>query len=87
MVLDSPVPAIDIAGGVASSSVSPWMTANEAAAYLRVSPRTILQWPRTGQVKGHILSGTERITWRFRKSDLDAMLSPPSGVVVSRRIR
>lgn len=51
---------------------SHWLTANEAAAYLRIAPRTILAWAREGKVKGHILSGTQRQTWRFRQEDLDA---------------
>lgn len=61
-----------------SNVVSPWLTSDEAASYLKVSPRTIVHWARIGQIKGHILSGTERITWRFLQSDLDAMLTPPS---------
>jgi len=57
---------------------SQWLTAKEAAAYLRVAHRTILEWARTGQVKGYTLSGTQRITWRFRHVDLDAMMQQPS---------
>jgi len=51
-----------------------WLTANEAAAYLRIAPRTLLAWARQGRVKGHVLSGIERQTWRFRQADLDACL-------------
>jgi len=47
-----------------------WLTATEAAQYLRVEPRTLLLWTRQGKVKGHILSGTQRVTWRFRTVDL-----------------
>src|SRR5947208_8280606 len=57
---------------------SQWLTAQEAATYLKVAPRTLLLWARCGKVKGHVLSGTERQTRRFRESDLDAMLSTPS---------
>jgi excisionase family DNA binding protein len=49
-----------------------WLTSNEAAAYLRVAPRTLLAWARQGKVKGHVLSGIQRQTWRFRQADLDA---------------
>jgi len=55
-----------------------WLTAEEAADYLRVKPRTILMWARTGQVKGYVLSGTKRHSWRFRQVDLDANLGSPS---------
>ena len=58
---------------------SPWLTANQAAEYLQVHPRTIIQWARTGRLKGHILSGCQRLTWRFLRSDLDATMMPPSG--------
>jgi excisionase family DNA binding protein len=50
------------------------MTASEAAAYLRVKPRTLLQWVRQGKLLAHALSGTERRRWRFRQADLDAVL-------------
>ena len=52
-----------------------WLTATEAAAYLKVKPRTILQWAKEGRLKGYRLSGTALVTWRFLRSDLDANLS------------
>jgi excisionase family DNA binding protein len=56
-----------------------WLTANEAAAYLRVKPRTILKWAKEGRIPAHALSGTSRVTWRFLRSELDAaMLGQPS---------
>jgi excisionase family DNA binding protein len=56
-----------------------WLTANEAAEYLRVKPRTVLKWAKQGRIPAHPLSGCKRVTWRFLKSELDnAMLSPPS---------
>jgi len=56
-----------------------WLTANEAAAYLKVQPRTILKWAKHGTIPAHALSGCKRVTWRFLKSELDsAMLAPPS---------
>jgi excisionase family DNA binding protein len=56
-----------------------WLNATEAAAYLRVQPRTILKWAKEGRIPAHALSGCQRITWRFLKSELDnAMLNPPS---------
>ena len=56
-----------------------WLTATEAAQYLKVQPRTILKWAKQGTIPAHALSGCKRVTWRFLKSELDrAMLAPPS---------
>ena len=55
-----------------------WLTAREAAAYLKVKPRTLVRWARSGRVPAHRLSGTGRITWRFLRSELDAMLCASS---------
>ena len=51
-----------------------WLTATEAAEYLRIEPRTLLAWVRQGKVKAYALSGTKRRVWRFRHQDLDAAL-------------
>ena len=51
-----------------------WLTAKEAAKYLKTNPRTLLLWVRQGKVKGYVLSGVARRTWRFRRADLDAAL-------------
>jgi excisionase family DNA binding protein len=53
---------------------SDWLTASEAAAYLKVKPRSLLLWVRQGKVKAYALSGTKRRIWRFRKEDLDSAL-------------
>jgi excisionase family DNA binding protein len=65
---------------------SEWLTAAEAAAYLKVKPRTILQWAKHGKIRGHVLSGHQRCTWRFLRSDLDDKLTPPS-VALNGRIQ
>ena len=57
---------------------SAWLTAGEAASYLKIKTRTLLMWARAGKVQGYVLSGTDRITWRFRILDLDAMLTGPA---------
>jgi excisionase family DNA binding protein len=55
-----------------------WLTASEAAAYLKVKPRSLLLWVRQGKVQAYALSGTKRRIWRFRKEDLDsALLASP----------
>ena len=64
---------------------SEWLTANEAAAYLKVDRRTILDWARCGKVKGYTLSGVARHVWRFLRSDLDAMLVASSAGTADRR--
>ena len=57
---------------------SEWLTATEAADYLKVKPRSLLLWVRKGKVPAYALSGTKRRVWRFRKEDLDnALLSRP----------
>jgi len=78
--MSASIPKVDTA-------VSSWMTTAEAAAYLRIKPRTILLWARQGHIKAHILSGTRRVTWRFLRSDLDATLTPPSVALTKGRIR
>ena len=57
---------------------SEWLTAAEAAAYLKVKPRSLLLWVRQGRIKAYALSGTKRRIWRFLRSDLNAaLLSKP----------
>lgn len=71
---------------MSSEQASQWLTAAEAARHLKIEPRTLLLWARQGKVKGYILSGTDRVTWRFLRSDLDAKLVPPT-VALNRRIQ
>jgi excisionase family DNA binding protein len=65
---------------------SSWLTATEAAAYLRVRTRTVLLWVRQGKLKGYALSGTTRHVWRFRVADLDGMMESPSVAPPKRRV-
>ncbi len=53
---------------------SEWLTADEAAKYLKVKTRTLLLWVRQGKLKAFSLSGIKRRVWRFRQQDLDAAL-------------
>ena len=55
-------------------SQSDWLTASEAADYLKVKARSLLLWVRQGKMKAYALSGTKRRVWRFRKEDLDSVL-------------
>ena len=70
--------------GAVSLLTSEWLTASEAAELLRVKHRTVLKWAKTGQIPAHRLSGSKRVTWRFLKSELDAMLSVPSAAELGR---
>jgi excisionase family DNA binding protein len=51
-----------------------WLTAEEAARYLKVKTRSLLLWVRQGKVPAYALSGTKRRIWRFRQQDLDDAL-------------
>jgi len=57
-----------------------WLNTTEAAHHLRIKPRTLAQWAREGKVPAHRLSGCQRVTWRFLRHELDAMLNPSSAV-------
>lgn len=57
-----------------------WLNTTEAAQHLRIKPRTLVVWAREGKVPGHRLSGNQRVTWRFLRHELDAMLNPSSAV-------
>jgi excisionase family DNA binding protein len=50
-----------------------WMITTEAARHLRIKPRTLAQWVRSGKIPGHKLSGNQRVTWRFLRHELDAI--------------
>jgi excisionase family DNA binding protein len=51
-----------------------WLTAEEAAAHLKVKTRTLLLWVRQKKIRGYVLSGIKRRVWRFRRADLDTTL-------------
>ena len=68
----TPQPLSSIAGQ--QPHTSEWLTASEAAAYLKVKRRTLLVWVRQHKVKAYPLSGTKRMVWRFLRADLDAAL-------------
>lgn len=65
---------------------SEWLTPNEAAAYLRVKPCTVIRWARKDKLKGYMLSGSRRHVWRFRKADLDGTIEVPSIALEHRRV-
>jgi excisionase family DNA binding protein len=67
----------DRKNATAEPAVSEWLTAEEAAQYLKVKPRTALKWAKEGRIPGHSLCGSKRVTWRFLKSELFSMLASP----------
>jgi excisionase family DNA binding protein len=54
-------------------STAEFLTPEEVAARLKVQPRTVQEWLRTGRLPGLKLGKL----WRIRESDLEAFLSPP----------
>lgn len=76
----------DLRSQVKGEPVAHWLTASEAARYLRVKSRTLLLWARQGKVKGYMISGTKRHVWRFRQADLDAAVLASSCYPSGRRL-
>ena len=63
---------------IAADTSTGWLTAAEAAQYLKIKTRTLLRWVRHGKVQAYALSGTKRRVWRFQREDLDrALLAHP----------
>ena len=60
-----------------------WLTAAEAADYVKFNRRSFLRRVRNGEIRGYVLCGTKRRVWRFRKCDLDAMLLARSVGMIS----
>jgi excisionase family DNA binding protein len=50
------------------SAASNFLTLQEAAQVLRLSPRTLRNYVGRGDIQGRIIGGR----WRFRRADLDA---------------
>ena len=57
-----------------SSNQSGWLTAIEAAAYLRCTVKTIYNYKCSGRLNGYNLGGRKKGTLRFKKSDLDIFI-------------
>jgi excisionase family DNA binding protein len=58
-----------------------WLTLNEAAAYLKIHPRTLGLWARKGKVRAHKLCGIRRHVWRFLRNELDEHMLASSSAV------
>lgn len=55
---------------------SPWLTTDEAAAYLKVHPETIRRFVRNGMLQKYSFGDLN--TFRYHKKNLDALLVPVS---------
>lgn len=51
-----------------------WLTAVEAAEYLRCTVKTIYNYKCNGQLRGYNLGGQRKGVLRFKKTDLDAFV-------------
>jgi excisionase family DNA binding protein len=60
----------------AMAATGQYLTLLEAAAFLRVSPRTLSKWAHAGHVPGRKDPGGR---WRFYKPDLVFVLGPVHG--------
>jgi len=49
-----------------------WLTSAEAAAYLRIAPRTLRRWVQLGRVKRYKPEGIQAPL--FKREDLDAVM-------------
>ena len=54
-----------------------WLTVEEVAARLRVTPRTVRGWLQDGRLSGRNIGG--RAGWRVRQEDVDAFMESLEG--------
>jgi len=52
---------------------SEWLTTEDAAAYLRVTPKTIYRWTKAGKLAAYKFEGA---SIRIKRSDLEALAKP-----------
>jgi excisionase family DNA binding protein len=65
-----------------------YVSANEVAKFLNLSPRTIAKMAREGRIPAHPVSGSARHTWRFKLSEVEvslALATPPPRPILSER--
>jgi excisionase family DNA binding protein len=56
--------------------MEPFVSANEVAKFLRLSPRTVAKMAREGRLPAHRISGSKRKTWRFLISEVAGFVAP-----------
>jgi len=52
-------------------AIEPYLDARDAARFLRLSPKTIQTWARTGVIPAHPIGTGSKKYWLFLKSELD----------------
>lgn len=67
------MPTAHTAEAPAGITPRPWLTADEAADYLKITRRTLDRWRAAGILTGYRMG--PRLV-RFRCDDLDALLTP-----------
>jgi excisionase family DNA binding protein len=50
--------------------IEPFVSASEVAKFLKLSPRSVAKMARDGRLPAYRISGSERMTWRFRLSEI-----------------
>ena len=57
-----------------------WLTTNEVAQALKVTPETVKRWLRSGELRGSILS--DRGGWRVKRSEVDRFMESKEPVEI-----
>lgn len=57
---------------IAGERTESFIDAAEAAAFIKLHPKTLLRLARGGSIPAHPLTGNRRRIWRFLRSELDA---------------
>ncbi len=63
----------------ATSAERVWFTKDEAAAHVRVRPRTIDRWANEGRITRYKVDGMQSV--RFARDELDQLIQPSTGSV------
>jgi excisionase family DNA binding protein len=66
-----PMPSTIPTSYVSSGSFEPYVSAEAAARYLDIKPKTLLGKARKGQIPAYPWGDGIRKTWRFKLSELD----------------
>ena len=61
--------------GETSIQLEPFVSPTEAAQFLSIRPRQLLELARANILPGHPIGGGKRRVWRFRLSELAASVS------------
>jgi hypothetical protein len=72
---------------VSAIVLEPFVDADEAAKFLSLTRRRILELARVGKLPGHPIGDGARRVWRFRLSEISAAVtSPEKSGLASRKI-